>query len=225
MILESVNGKCQIMQDFEQRKTKMSNTFLRTVLVLGMIIVANTLPIASCAQGAESKVQYRQISMEDYKDKVAGGWVGQAIGVLWGQWTEGRWSHSIVPFDLEDWYRLKPFPKELVDKATGGMWSEERRSYFLPYVNDKNNWEKWTPDKMADLDNLYIEFMFLHSIMNKGLDVTAKEIAEDRVKYLDPARTWGANKRAYRNFKKGIWPPRSGHPRLGNNYACKASSI
>jgi len=53
--------------------------------------LANALPIASYAQAAEREVQYRQISLEDYRDKVAGGWLGQAIGVLWGDRTESNW--------------------------------------------------------------------------------------------------------------------------------------
>ena len=60
----------------------MANIFLRTVLVLGAISLTSTLPTLSYAQGAEGEVQYRQISMEYYRDKVAGGWLGQAIGVL-----------------------------------------------------------------------------------------------------------------------------------------------
>jgi len=49
----------------------MRNRFLRSVVV-GLVIFANTLLVASYAQGAESKVQYRQISMEDYRDKGCG---------------------------------------------------------------------------------------------------------------------------------------------------------
>jgi hypothetical protein len=66
---------------------------------------------------------------------------------------------------------------------------------------------------MSDQDDLYIEFMFLHSIRKYGLDVTATEIARDWVKYLDKNRIWCANRGAYGNFLKGIWPPHSGHPR------------
>jgi hypothetical protein len=69
----------------------MRNRFLRSVVV-GLVIFANTLLVASYAQGAESKVQYRQISMEDYRDKVAGGWIGQAIGAMDGvqmDWRNG----------------------------------------------------------------------------------------------------------------------------------------
>ena len=46
--------------------------------------------------------------------------------------------------------------------------------------------------------------------------VTSKQLANDWLKYLNPDRIWGANKLAYNNFKKGIWPPKSGNPQ--NNY-------
>ncbi len=74
-------------------------------IVLGVLLVA-------CSVGSvlaeDSLVQYRQLSVAEYKDKVAGEWIGQAVGVLWGQWTEGKWQGQIVPFDLKDWYRIKP---------------------------------------------------------------------------------------------------------------------
>lgn len=181
-------------------------------VVVGLVIFANTLLVASYAQGAESKVQYRQISMEDYRDKVAGGWIGQAIGVLYGQWTEFKWMGEIVPFDLEDWYRMKIPPEEFTRNRPNWQDLTAWRAYHRPYHDDKQNWEKWTPDKMSDQDDLYVEFMFLHSIMKNGLDVTATEIAEDWLKYLSSDRVWGANGEAHKNFAKGIWPPRSGHP-------------
>ncbi len=188
----------------------MINTVIsRTVLVLGMVVVASTLPVGSYAQGVEGELAYRQISMEDYRDKVEGGWLGQAIGVLWGQDAEFKWIGEMAPFDLEDWYRLKPPPDD------APSWQQDPaayRDYHRVYNNNRQNWEKWTPDKTPDQDDLYVEFMFLHSIMKHGLDVTATEMAEDWLKYLASDRVWGANGVAHGNFSKGIWPPRSGHP-------------
>jgi hypothetical protein len=132
------------------------------------------------------------------------------IAVLWGQWTEGKWQGEMVPFDLEDWYRISP---EVTEKARAIEDRQERQEFFKKHINDKANWETWTPDKMSDQDDLYIEFLFLYSIMKNGLDVTATEMAEDWVRYLDINRVWCANKAAYQNFQKGIWPPLSGHPR------------
>ncbi len=168
---------------------------------------------SASSQVADSQTPYRQIPLEVYRDKMEGGWLGQAIAVMWGYATEGKWQESMVPFDLEDWYRYKPVPKEISDKASAIKDSRERRNFMLKYYSDKNNMEKYTPTEMSDQDDLYIEFMFLYSILKNGLDVTQKEIAEDWAKYLKPERIWGANKAAYLNFQKGIWPPMSGHPR------------
>jgi len=181
------------------------------------------------AQETENRVQYRRIPMETYQDNVAGGWLGQAIGVLWGQWTEGKWRTSMVPFDLEDWYKVKPVPQDVFAKVVPNhkdryWWKSRADGWWKPrerlaesWYNDKANWYIWTPDKMSDQDDLYIEFMFLHSILKSGLDVTGPEMAEDWLQYLDPERTWGANETAFQNFRKGIWPPASGHPRHNAN--------
>ena len=158
----------------------------------------------------DSPVRYRELSMAEYKDKVAGGWIGQAIGVLWGQWTEGKWQGQIVPFDLKDWYRIKPEVQKQIQTIKD---QREQAEFQNKAKNDLSNWEVWQPDMMSDQDDLYVEFMFLHSIRKYGLDVTAQEMAEDWVKYLDKERVWCANRGAYGNFLQGIWPPRSGHPR------------
>ncbi len=158
----------------------------------------------------DNPVRYRELSMANYRDKVAGGWIGQAVGVLWGQWTEGKWQGQMVPFDLKDWYRFKP---EIQKQIQSIKDQKEREEFQKKAKDDLNNWEIWQPDKMSDQDDLYVEFMFLHSIRTYGLDVTTREMAEDWVKYLDKDRVWCANRGAYGNFLKGIWPPQSGHPR------------
>jgi len=194
-------------------KTKFRSNLTAVILFLCMFFLIVLLPSSTYAQGSAKDIQYRQITLENYIDKVEGGWLGQAIAVLWGQWTEGKWQGEMVPFDLEDWYRLKSTPKIISDQAAAIEDRQKRREFMMKYYNDKKNWEIWTPDKMSDQDDLYIEFMFLYSIMKNGLDVTATEIAEDWLKYLQPNRIWGANKASYLNFGKGIWPPLSGHPR------------
>jgi hypothetical protein len=190
----------------------MNVTSSRTACVLGVIALTGIFSASCDAQRAREEAPLRQITIERYEDKVAGGWLGQAIGVLWGQWTEFKWRGQIVPFDLEDWYRLKEQPKEFMDEAPGWENQAAMIAYLQPYYDDKNNWEKWTPDKMSDQDDLYVEFMFLHSINEHGLDVTATGLAEDWLRYLSRDRVWGANREAHDNFSRGIWPPDSGHP-------------
>jgi hypothetical protein len=163
-----------------------------------------------CQTALTQEIAHRQLPIETYKDKVAGGWLGQAIGVLWAQWTEGKWQGQIVPFDLEDWYRIKPAVEKQIEAA--GDWEAQYKA-SKKYVGEKSNWETWKPDRMSDQDDLYVEFMFLHAIQKYGLDVTGTQIAEEWVKYLDKERVWCANRGAYDNFLKGIWPPMSGNPR------------
>ncbi|UCF14621.1 MAG: ADP-ribosylglycohydrolase family protein, partial [Phycisphaerales bacterium] len=176
-------------------------------IVLGLLCIAVS---AGAGFAGDGPARYRQLDMAEYEDKVAGGWIGQAVGVLWGQWTEGKWQGQIVPFDLKDWHRIKP---SVQTKMQSIKDRRKRAEYRNKAKNDLNNWETWQPEMMSDQDDLYIEFMFLHSIRKYGLDVTATEIARDWVKYLDKNRIWCANRGAYGNFLKGIWPPMSGHPR------------
>jgi hypothetical protein len=174
--------------------------------LLLLFLMCGLLVTAAFAEGPA----YRQLPIAEYQDKVAGGWLGQAIGVLWGQWTEGKWQGEMVPFDLEEWYRIKPAIEKQI-MAAGG-WEEQIKA-GRKYLNDKSNWEVWQPDQMSDQDDLYLEFLFLHAIQKYGLDVTAAQIAEEWVKYIDKERIWCANRGAYDNFIRGIWPPMSGNPR------------
>jgi len=172
-----------------------------------MLVVALLLAVSTLSAQTPS---YRQISITEYQDKVAGGWIGQAIGVLWGQWTEGKWQGEMVPFDLEDWYRIKPEVEKEIEAAGG--WEEQIKA-AKKFIGNKANWEIWKPEMMSDQDDLYVEFVFLHAIQKYGLDVTATQIAEEWVKYIDKERIWCANRGAYDNFMRGIWPPLSGNPR------------
>ena len=61
------------------------NTSSKGILLASLIFILTVSAQSSFAQGDESDMQYRQISMEEYTNKVAGGWLGQAIAVLWGQ--------------------------------------------------------------------------------------------------------------------------------------------
>ncbi|MEE8400120.1 MAG: ADP-ribosylglycohydrolase family protein [Desulfobacterales bacterium] len=204
-------------------KKKEASLFCRVVL---LIAISGFLSSCGCSETKVTQeaqvapeVQYRKLSLEDYEDKVAGGWLGQAIGVLFAGPTEFLWPGEMVPFDLEDWYTMKPeIMAEAAPFLEKGDWAA-MMEIKKKYKNDKNNWQTYTPTIMSNQDDLYIEFLFLHSIQKNGLDVTGKQMAEDWVKYLEPRQIWGANKAAYENFKKGVWPPESGrHPNsnLGN---------
>ena len=56
----------------------------------------------------------RRLSVETYRDKMKGGWVGQIAGVCWGAPTEFKWRDKIIPeSDVPQW---KP---EMINNAFG----------------------------------------------------------------------------------------------------------
>ena len=39
----------------------------------------------------------RVLTLDDYRDKMKGAWIGQMVGVSWGQPTEFKWNNEIIP--------------------------------------------------------------------------------------------------------------------------------
>jgi len=134
------------------------------------------------------KTEFHRISLDEYLDKADGAWLGQMIGVTFGEPTEFRFQGKIIPFDLDDYY-----------KCTGNRTKRE-------------GYTKYTPDGAPDQDDVYIELLFLYCIKQYGIDVTARQIAEEWLKRMNYERVWHANKAAHTNFMNGIWPPESGNP-------------
>ena len=175
---------------------------LQLIPITGVIALVSVIAVfagSGCSPAELTEVveapetEYRTLTLAEYEEKVAGGWVGQATGVLFGAPTEFLWAGEIIPFDFDDWYRMKP---GLVDAAlvqeylqTGQfekMLAERGR-----HKNDFESWETYTPTQMPSQDDLYIEFLFLHSLREHGLDVSAKQMAEDWVSYLHSDMIWG----------------------------------
>ena len=59
--------------------------------------LALAVALGSC--GTAPELEYRQISLPDLRDKIAGGWAGQMIGVSYGAPTEFRHRETIIPED------------------------------------------------------------------------------------------------------------------------------
>ncbi len=159
---------------------------------------------SGCSKGKIE--QFREISWVDYIDKVEGGWLGQMIGVQFGAPTEGVWQGEIIPFDLDDYCEF--------DRKTFREIPSERKKAFR---DDKKNWKKIELDGFPENDDIYIELVFLNGIRTYGVDVIPREMAEDWIRYIPGNRIWCANKMAWENFNKGIFPPQSGHPEFSSN--------
>ena len=73
----------------------------------------------------------RRLSLEEYRDKMQGAWIGQMVGVSWGMPTEFKWNDAIIPaekvpvwtsdmplkmaYDNDDLYVEMTFLKTLAD--------------------------------------------------------------------------------------------------------------
>ncbi len=70
------------------------------LIVVGTIAVVHVPPVWA----AEDGVQYRRLTVVEYRDRVAAGWIGQMVGVGWGAPTEFRFKGMIIPEDqVPEW--------------------------------------------------------------------------------------------------------------------------
>jgi hypothetical protein len=70
--------------------------FLANSILAGCLLVVNMNFLADLSA---TEPKFRRLSLEDYRDKMAGGWIGQMAGVGWGGPTEFRWQGEIIPED------------------------------------------------------------------------------------------------------------------------------
>ncbi len=70
-------------------------------LVLGVAVIPVLVGFAGCggARASRQDAKMRQISVEEYVDKMKAGWIGQMAGVGWGGPTEFRYKGVIIPED------------------------------------------------------------------------------------------------------------------------------
>jgi len=53
--------------------------------------------VVCCAVAAASAQELRRLPVAEYRDKMAGGWIGQMVGVGWGAPTEFKFNGRIIP--------------------------------------------------------------------------------------------------------------------------------
>ena len=76
---------------------------LRGIRRLGWFVEA-CLCLLVFAEGGVRAEEFRRLPVSEYRDKMAGGWIGQMAGVGWGGPTEFRWRGEIIPEDkMPEW--------------------------------------------------------------------------------------------------------------------------
>lgn len=69
---------------------------MKTYSIGSMFVVATVLVCSQTTVGSET-IGERRLRVEEYRDKMAGGWIGQMIGVGWAGPTEFKYKGQIIP--------------------------------------------------------------------------------------------------------------------------------
>ena len=79
-------------------------------LSIGSYSLLITIGLAVCAQAQQ---QFRRLPVQEFRDKMKAGWIGQIIGVSWGAPTEGKYDKIMPAQDMP------PFKESLINDAFG----------------------------------------------------------------------------------------------------------
>lgn len=80
-------------------------------MTIGIKLLA-VLSLFSIVSGACA--QERRLSVDEYRDRMKGGWIGQIIGVVWGAPTEFKFNDVIIPED-----KVPKWAPEMINHAFG----------------------------------------------------------------------------------------------------------
>lgn len=70
---------------------------MKKMLLLAVLSVVVFVGCVERKDKEQNSAQFRRISVDEYLDKMKGGWVGQMAGVGWGGPTEFKWKGEIMP--------------------------------------------------------------------------------------------------------------------------------
>ncbi|WP_298646344.1 ADP-ribosylglycohydrolase family protein [uncultured Proteiniphilum sp.] len=76
----------------------------KTPLLIAVSVLINLTGCTSETRDKQSDIEYRKLSVKEYRDKLQAGWLGQIAGVAWGAPTEFIWKDKIIPAgDMPQW--------------------------------------------------------------------------------------------------------------------------
>ena len=131
----------------------------------------------------------RSLALADYRDRVAGAWIGENIAVVMSLPFEGR-------------------PK-----------APEPLTGYMRWKNTKNfaaGLEPAHPTAAPCDDDTYYEFVALRAFERFGLDMTPRQLGEQWI--ADGAGFYASSQAARKAMLAGHWPPESGHPKHNPHY-------
>lgn len=173
-------------------------------------ILLIALGLAACDKSVRVRRLY---SMATYKSKIEGAVLGQLIGLSFGEHFNLRWQNRMVPFEIDDYLKLRPEVVAEMNRALKRSGARNWTTIQHRFIDDRNNWISYEPSQLIDKDDLFFEMLYLYTMNRLPLfAIESRDFAEDWLEYLNPEKIWHASKAAHSNFRKGIWPPESGQP-------------
>ncbi len=74
-------------------------------IVVALIAVGVVLGTCVPRPGGAAGQKFRRLPVQEYRDKMKAGWIGQMVGVGWGAPTEFKWNGKIIPEDrMPKWH-------------------------------------------------------------------------------------------------------------------------
>lgn len=142
------------------------------------------------------------VSEEARRQKILGAWTGRVAGCMLGKPIEG-WDrrHIRDVLEVRDAYPLEGY---FPPPAEGEREEPEPEKLRLM----RGHVEGGARDDDTDYTVLGLRILERH-----GMDFTPRRVAEQWLEDLPFARTYTAERAAYRNFVNGVWPPQSARER------------
>ncbi len=103
------------------------------------VLIILPLLAAACMTSA----QERRLSVDEYRDRMKGGWIGQIIGVVWGAPTEFKWNDQIIPED-----QVPKWAPEMINNAFG----QDDLYVEMTFLRSMEEYGLGVPIRQAGLD-------------------------------------------------------------------------
>jgi ADP-ribosylglycohydrolase len=146
--------------------------------------------------------EQREISRETLLDKMNGFWVGQLVGNYLGFPFENLYVDEPIPFLVDRYYTFRDDPALRLHR-------DDHRSY-LPIL------AAMFEGAYSD-DDTDIEFVTLHAVEQRGLDLSHLDITEMWQRHIN-RKIWVANRTARDLMDQGLVAPETGSKENNHNW-------
>jgi hypothetical protein len=104
-----------------------------------------------------------------------------------------------------------------IGQMAGVGWGAPTEFRALGLIIPEKYVPRWQPELVNQFkqDDIYVEMTFLHTLEQRGLDVSIHDAGMDFAQTGYPL--WHANKAGRSNMRYGIAPPDSGHPKFNRH--------